>query len=150
MEILNWFCRKRKKIKPGKTKKQGDAMDIVKMIGDLFATVSALQAQMGELNDQLANAEAELEKVAKGNYEKGFEEGKASVVCDVTKVYSEDEVVEKLKNAVEPLKEELELVKKQMENLGQEIEVKLNLARQEAVVGFKEQLRVKIEELLSL
>jgi hypothetical protein len=108
MGLFNWFCKKKAK---------GDEMDILKNLGELLASVTILQQQIGELNEQLINAEASLEKSAKDNFDRGV----ASVVCDTSKVYSEDELL-----------------------------VKLETASQEAVAKFKEQLKIKIEEILSL
>lgn len=130
-----------------KPQKQGDPdVDIVKMIGDLVATIAALKSQLEMLEKQSVDAKLELDKVAKESYDKGFADGVASVppppISD--KIYSQSEVDQIMKEACGPLEEKVAGLEKELDL------VKANIQHQidQAVNSMKAELLEKYEAML--
>lgn len=132
-------------------------MDLIKLLNDLVANVSALQGQIAELQAKLIDAQAELDRVAKESYDKGFADGVASVpVSD--KVFSQAEADALVASAVEPLKKEIEGLKLAVEAAKIEAEksVKDGIAAMKAALKLKylemqvveSQLETGFQELL--
>lgn len=76
---------------------------------DILAQLQALVSLINELQAKLVDAEAALSESAKIAYDKGFADGAASVVVTppTDKLYSEEELQTKIKEALFPLEEKL-------------------------------------------
>lgn len=112
-------------------------MDLVKVLQDLVASVSALQAQ-------LLDAQVGLDAAVKQGYDKGFSDGVMSVASGSTqpitdKIYSQVE----MDAAVASLNEKVSLLQVQLDEAIASIPVKI----QEAIVIYKADLAQKYADM---
>lgn len=112
-------------------------MDIVKLLQDLTASIAALQAQ-------LVDAQAAADSIAKENYDKGFEDGVASVPPPVSdKIYSQAELDAAVAGAVGPLQEQIASLQEQVSAMQGQIDQKVA----DAVALVKADLLAKYKDL---
>lgn len=108
---------------------------------DILAQLQAIVSLINELQAKLVDAEAALSESAKIAYDKGFADGAASVVVTppTDKLYSEEELQTKIKEALFPLEEKITSLEAEIALLPQKIE--------EGVAAFKAELLAKYNEL---
>jgi hypothetical protein len=118
-------------------------MDLIKLLNDLLANVSALQGQIVDLQSKLSDAQGELDKVAKESYDKGFADGVKSVpVSD--KVFNQAEVDAMLASAVGPLNEKISMLMAEIDLIKANVQIQID----QAVNDFKSELAEKYEAML--
>jgi hypothetical protein len=99
--------------------------NIIKLLNDLQASISSLQAQ-------LSDAQAAVAQVAKENYDKGFADGVASVGPG-DKIYSQVE----MDAALQPLKDQVAALQVQLDGVPAQIEA--------AVAAGKAELKAELK-----
>lgn len=109
-------------------------MDLVKLLQDLAATITSLQAQ-------LQDAQAALDASVKAGYDKGFSDGAASVVLPPAsdKIFSQAELDQAVQAAVQPLQS-------QVDGIPALVDQKVL----EAMVQFKADLLAKVVDIENL
>jgi len=76
--------------------KTEEKMDLIQMLNELVAKISELQTK-------LVDAQKALDEQVKAAYDKGFADGVASVGIPADKIYSQEDLDNAVKLAVEPL-----------------------------------------------
>ena len=102
-----------------------------------FTALQTLLASLAALQQQVVDAQALVDQA----YQKGFADGAASVVVPPAsdKIYSEEELQAKIKEALFPLEEKITSLEAEISLLPEKIE--------EGVAAFKAELLAKYNEL---
>lgn len=100
-----------------------------------FTTLQQLLETLATLQQQAIDAKLLVDQA----YQKGFDDGVASVAIPVDKIYSEEELQAKIAEAVAPLQKKIE----ELETLVAGVDQKIA----EAIAAFKTDLLVKVKEV---
>lgn len=111
-------------------------MDIIAMLQDLVAKMSALQAS-------LVDAQASLEVEKKASYDEGFAAGVASVPVVTGGGFTQEQVDAAVSAAIAPIQAELDGVKEELEA----VKASLQPSIDQAVAACKADLLAKYKEM---
>jgi len=94
---------------------------LLQMINEFVSKIGELQSKISEMQSKLQDTQVALEQAVKEAYDKGFQDGAASQNPPSDKIYTQEDLDNAVRSAVEPLNARISELESQVAGIDQKV-----------------------------